>query len=367
MKLIISMIAAFCLAAAISLSCSTKHRYDHLQSLLENELAPDMPGIAAAVAGQGQKHIWVGAAGLADTLGKEPLTSRHTFRIASVTKTFVAASILRLWEQGKLGLDDPIEKHISAIHTEILRKGGYSPEMITIRQLLNHTSGMADHTHSPRYSTDFMQERHVWTRTGQLEELVASSKPLDAPGKAFSYSDTGYILLGEIIENLSRLPMGDAIDKLLGFGALGLPDTHLEEADGDYSGLRAHQYFNKVDTYHFHPSLDYFGGGGHLSTAADLALFYYKLFNHKVFERPSTLDTMLQPFAGRSPEALDYRFGIWKTEIAGSEAYTHKGFWGTQVAWFPKQNFAIAVNYSQRWANKGPAPVLEQMLRALKN
>lgn len=330
--------------------------------MLNGELSPDMPGIVAAIAGSGQKLIWAGAAGYADTITKEPLSPSNTFRIASVTKTFVAASILRLWEQDKLRLDDPIALYISTLHSEILRNGGYNTDSITIRQLLNHTSGMADHTHSDRYTPEYMQERHVWTRTEQLEELVRLGKPLDKPGARFSYSDSGYILLGEIIENLTGQTMGEAIDQLLRLKQLGLANTQMESPDGDFSGQRMHQYHNKIDTYNFHPSLDYFGGGGHLSTGADLAMFYHMLFNNKVFEHKSTIDTMLQSFNARTPDALDYRYGIWKTEIGGAEAYTHTGFWGTQVAWFPAYNMAIAVNYSQRWTNKGPAPIIEKIL-----
>ncbi|MCE1201836.1 MAG: beta-lactamase family protein [Bacteroidia bacterium] len=354
--------AAFVVLYVISLSCNSNHKQTELQQLLYDELSPDMPGIVAAIAGPDQKLFWAGAAGYADTITKEPLSPSNTFRIASVSKTFVAAAILRLWEQDKLRLDDPIALYISSLHSEILRNGGYNPDSITIRQLLNHTSGMADHTHSDRYTPEYMQERHVWTRTEQLEELVRLGKPLDKPGARFSYSDSGYVLLGEIIENLTGQPMGEAIDQLLMLKQLGIANTHMESPDGDFSGQRMHQYHNKIDTYNFHPSLDYFGGGGHLSTAADLAMFYNMLFNNRFFEYTSTLDTMLQPFSGKSPDALDYRYGIWKTEIGGVEAYTHTGFWGTQVAWFPDYKMAIAVNYSQRWANKGPAPIIEKII-----
>lgn len=154
---------------------------------------------------------------------------------------------------------------------------------------------------------------------------------------------------------------------MLRFVELGLFSTRMEMPDGDYSGRRAHQYLNKVETYNFHPSLDYFGGGGHLSTTSELAKFYYQLFNHKVFEYHTTLDTMLQPFVGRTDDALNYRYGIWKTQIGGAEAYTHTGFWGTQVAWLPEHKIAIAVNYSQRWTNKGTAPVLEKIYGLVSN
>ncbi|HMM12154.1 MAG TPA: hypothetical protein PKE03_08705 [Bacteroidales bacterium] len=69
--------------------------------------------------------------------------------------------------------------------------------------------------------------------------------------------------------------MGQTIEQVLHFEAIGLINTLFEAADGDFTCRRAHQYLNKVDTYNFHPSLDYFGGCEYLSTAADLATFYY--------------------------------------------------------------------------------------------
>jgi D-alanyl-D-alanine carboxypeptidase len=266
-------------------------RYDStFKSILDKELVNDNPGILASITSPKNHIEWSGASGYSDKETKKELQPNDKFRIASVTKTFVAATILRLWEDKKIGLDDPISKHISKAYADTLIKGGYDPNRITIRHLLTHSGGLSEHTQSPKFETEFLKTRHVWTREEQVSDLIKYTKPVGLPGEQFGYSDTGYILLGDIIENITKKSMGDAICEQLHLKQLNLTNTHMEEFDGDFTGARIHQYHNGFDTYSFHPSLDYYGGGGLLSTTADLSRFFHCLFNHKVFRHKSTLD-----------------------------------------------------------------------------
>lgn len=75
---------------------------------------------------------------------------------------------------------------------------------------------------------------------------------------------------------------------------------------------------------------------------------------------------MLTPVKYNTKQALDYRMGIWRIEINGMTAYTHSGFWGTQVVYIPEINTALAANYSQRWNVKGPAPVIQKLVDAVQ-
>lgn len=350
----------FWLVLSLALHCQTALPDSlTIQQLIEIEINEANPGILMGIQTTTDCAMqW--AAGYDDAVTKDALTARQTFRIASVTKTFVAAAILRLWEDGHLGLDDPIAKYISPMHKELLIQGGYQPNVITIRHLLTHSSGMADHSHTMVYdTTNFIKAR--WTRTSQLQLLVEQTKPLGNPGEKFSYSDTGYVLLGEILEKVTGLTMGEAIDQLLDFEKLGLHSTIMEAVDGDFSGKRIHQYYRGQDTYYFHPSIDYYGGGGLLSNTGDLCRFYWQLFNGKVFRQAATLDTMCAPQRYEEAAVMDYRMGIWEIEIGGQKAYTHTGFWGTQVVYFPEINASAAVNYSSRWKNKGIAPSLSRL------
>jgi len=117
----------------------------------------------------------------------------------------------------------------------------------------------------------------------------------------------------------------------------------------------------------FIPSLDYFGGGGLLSNTADLSHFMLALFNNEIFNDPATLAQMTASVSYAETPAMDYRMGIWKTQIGGLEAWTHTGFWGTQTAYFPELNLSITVNYSSRWKVKGNAPLLEELVKNLQS
>ncbi len=337
-----------------------------IQQLVENQLNEEVPGILLGIqfAGFEGKQF---AAGINDLATASPLLPGQSFRIASVTKTFVAAAILRLYEEGRLGLHDPITQYINKKHLKLLRKGGHQPENITIRQLLQHNAGLGDHSHTEAYNIENLRSGAVWTRERQLQALATHTKPLGIPGEKFSYSDTGYILLGEILEKVTGLTMGDAINQLIDFKKLGLLSTEMEAPEGDFSGKRIHQYFQGEDTYHYHPSLDYFGGGGLLSTTADLCRFMLALFNNEIFHKASTLALMTEAVSYTELPAMDYRMGIWKTQIGGLDAYTHTGFWGTQTTYFPDLNLSITVNYSSRWKVKGNAPLLEELVKNLQS
>lgn len=340
----------------------------NFQADLDSQINENIPGVLVAVIGQEKQIDWRGASGYADKENKIILTPNQTFRMASVTKTFVASTILRLWEDKKLKLEDPIIKYISKEHAEILIKGGYAPDKITILHLLTHSSGMAEHTKSDKYNIEYLKTNHRWTRTEQLLELISQTKPVGELGEQFSYSDTGYILLGEIIENITQKSLGEALEKILNFKKLGLHSIHIEDEKGAFDKDRIHQYYmDGEDTYFINPTFDLYGGGGLLSSTHDLALFYKYLFENKVFRKKSTLKRMLTPVNYAQKQPLDYRIGIWETEIEGLKAYTHTGFWGTQVIYIPNLKTSIATNYSQWWKKKGFAPIIPIIVKQLVN
>ncbi|MDX9694181.1 MAG: serine hydrolase domain-containing protein [Bacteroidales bacterium] len=330
------------------------------QKELDEQVNENMPGISVSVITNDKNFYinWNGASGLSDVENGVKLLPDQTFRIASVTKTFVAATILRLWEDGKIKLEDPISKYISEEHVSILKTGSYNPEEITVYHLLTHSSGLSDHTQSLKYEFDYLKLNHIWSRTEQLNDLVNYTKPVGKIGEKFSYSDTGYILLGEIIETITNKSLGEAIIEQLKLKKLGLSNIYMEDFKGDYSNKRIHQYIKNEDTYFINPSLDYYGGGGLLANSYDLSLFFQYLFEHKIFHNESTLSKMLSPVNYQSKQSLDYRVGIWETEINGMTAYTHTGFWGTQVIYIPEIKTSIAVNYSQKWKTKNFAPII---------
>lgn len=296
---------------------------------------------------------WAGFGGISDLVNRTPIVQDQPFRIASVTKTFTATAILRLMEMGQLSLSDPISQYISPAHVALLKKGGYDASKITIRHCLNHTSGLADYAINQNYIDKVKANpKHRWTRTEQIEGAMTWAKPIGQAGDKYTYCDTGYILLGEIIEQLSGLSLGEAFRQLIGYERLNMPHTWLESLETAPDSLpdRIHNYYQGIDFTDADPSIDLYGGGGLVSTTADLTSFLNALFNGKVFEQEQTLKAMLSPTLlndGKQPEE-DYRLGLSASTVYGEEIFGHSGLWGTHLFHLPKYNITIAVHNTDR-------------------
>ena len=319
-----------------------------LDQLLRNftRAHPSIPGVALAV--RTPTLSWAGAAGVADRASRKPLTAGAGFRIASVTKTFTAAAILRLVEDGRLALNDPIRQHLSPATLALLRRGGYNVDRIRIKHLLQHTSGLYDYAGDPAFQTLVVSHpHHHWTRAEQVRFAMKHGKPLAQPGAVFHYSDTGYVLLGEILERRTGHSLATAYRTLLHLNQLGLAGTYLEtlEPKPPHAKQRAHQYLGTIDTAGFDPSFDLYGGGGLVSTVDDLARFYRALLGGHVLKNPATLRTMLgKP---RSTYPRDLAMGIFTESIGQTDCWHHDGFWGTTVLHCPRSNATIAITVNQ--------------------
>jgi D-alanyl-D-alanine carboxypeptidase len=302
---------------------------------------------------------WEGGSGMADPARGTPMTADRPVRLASNAKTFIAAAVLRLWEEGELDLDDPIAAHLSTEHTDMLRGDGYDTDAITVRHLLTHTSGIFDHTGPPVYVESILSDpQHRWTRTEQVTGAVEWGDPHAPPGEIYTYCDTGYILLGEVVERAAERPMGLAVRDLVGYSNLGMDSTWWEILEGPPVGVpdRAHQFLDDLDVTGFDPSYDLYGGGGVVSTVGDLARFWRGLFSTGVFERAETLDTMLttidgaRALADASSRALPpgaYRMGVWEIEVEGYATYRHTGFWGTLATYVPELDLVVTLTVNQ--------------------
>ncbi len=320
-------LAGLIVVGAICLGCGSQTTGPdlgtQLQSILDSEVqnndAVRGAGLHADAPALGL--FWEGAAGLADPGSGRPMTAETPVRIASNTKTFIAATVLRLAEEGMLDIDDPIADHLPQEYVAMLEGDGYDPEAMTIRHLLTHTSGLFDHSALDRYTEALMADpMHRWTRTEQLQSAVDWGDPHGAPGDFYTYCDTGYVLLGGVIEQASGQPMAVAVRELVGYEKLGLDSTWWETLEPQPTGVpdRARQFLGDFDTADFDPSFDLYGGGGIASTVGDLARFYRALFTGGVFADPATSGVMLTAVDGASPlpdaGPPGYRMGIWVVE-----------------------------------------------------
>lgn len=309
---------------------------------------PTSPGELVTVLAPGTD---VSAAGGSYEIGGAPLDADASFRIASVTKTFTAAAVLRLVEQGSLSLDDTL---VTAGTPEgllgLLRADGYAVDTITVAQVLNHSSGLFDYAFgdgSPYVSVVTADPSHVWTRDEQVAFAMDHGDPVGAPGQTMAYSDTGYVVLGAIIEARTGRSLGEAYASLLHFDALGMDHTYLQTAGSSSRSTLVGQRFGDIAVAAIDPSVDLFGGGGLVSTTHDLAVFFRALWDGGVFDDAATWATMTA-ITGPDPATAQ---GIFRAPIGAVECWFHNGFWGVEVFTCP----SIDVTFARSWNQAGPA------------
>jgi D-alanyl-D-alanine carboxypeptidase len=336
-----------------------------LQQIVDSVIAarPRMPGIIVAVEQPATGKRWSVAAGLADTARKIALTPDMPVRLASNTKTYTAAALLRLVEMGRLALSDPMSRHLPASVDSLLRSDGYATDSITIEQVLSHRSGLHEHVAVRSYIGKLRTDpQHHWTPREQLQWLVDSLAPIGPPGAQFRYSDAGYVLLGLIVERHTGKSLGPAVRSLLGFDALGLRHTWWETMEPVPPGVpdRAHQYLGGLDAYGIDPSFDLYGGGGIVASMADAAHFLTALLDGKVLAKQETLDTMNRP---RSPQMGGYGMGLFGSTVAGQQGRGHSGFWGTTVMAFPEAGVTIAIAITDQGEYRQANAVIGEVLK----
>jgi len=265
--------------------------------------------------------------------------------IASNTKPYVAAAILKLVENDKIEIDQPIRKLVQGKTRSLLKREGYDLNKITIRHLLSHTSGINDYVSDNYFKYVDQNKDFEWTRNQQISLTATTGDPLAEPGKEFSYADVNYLLLTEILERKTGKRFYTAIRRLLQYEELGFENTWFKNLEDkpDSSLALCHQYSKKNgwDSYDLNPSWDMFGGGGIASNTRECALFFQALFEGKIIKDEAILKSMSTYLFPRKKS--NYCLGIRKIPFDGYKVYYHGGWWGTDVMYSPQTNSSISV------------------------
>lgn len=271
-------------------------------------------GVSVAVVKNGRTLLAKGY-GFADLENDVPATAETVFRIGSITKQVTAAAIMRLMEQGKLSLDDTVQKFLPGVPTQGNR--------VTVRQLLNHTSGIKSYTGlGPN-----------WRRLIRLDlapdSMVAlfANEPFDfKPGDAWRYNNSGYFLLGMIVEKLSGKRYGQYLQDEF-FGPLGLKGTvYCDQAPlirrraQGYSTRPGGQFINAEPISMAHP----YAAGALCSTVTDLAAWALALSSGKVVS-PASYKLMTTPGTLNDGKPLTYAFGLGTGALRGHRQVSHNG------------------------------------------
>ncbi|EEM47353.1 D-stereospecific peptide hydrolase [Bacillus thuringiensis serovar pakistani str. T13001] len=280
------------------------------------------PGILAKAYNNGKTSSYT--AGVADLSTKKPVKSDYRFRIGSVTKTFTATTVLQLVGENRLQLDDPIEKWLPGL----VQGNGYDGNQITIRQLLNHTSGIAEYLKSK--DADIMNSKKTYTAE-EIVKIGLALPPDFSPGKSWSYSNTGYVILGMLIEKITGNSYAEEIEKRI-IEPLDLSNTFLPGNSPVIPGKNHARGYVKMegtgelkDITYYNPSLAN-AAGDMISNADDLNKFFSSLLGGKLLKERELKEMLTTvPIEGKGVGDA-YGLGIYETKLPnGVSVWGHGG------------------------------------------
>jgi D-alanyl-D-alanine carboxypeptidase len=288
---------------------------DKTTDYIKAELAKrHIPGAAVAVI-RNHKVILQQGFGMANIEQNIPVTATTAYQLASTTKPFTAMAIMMLVEGGKVSLDEKAATYLSWL-PQIYRE-------VTVKQLLTHTSGV---------NRDLRRDNLDNFTEDEFRKRLAVAPPSFTPGEKWEYSNTGYIILGMIIEIVSNKPYGEFLTARI-FTPIGMNDTRYYEPPGKTKN-RAIGYEWQVDAYRATP---YFPGGfaagGLISTVSDMVKWEIALDEQKLLKR-SSIEQMRTPAKLKSGEVVSFRsggeqasygFGWFLTSYRGHKVINHGG------------------------------------------
>lgn len=308
----------------------------YAQGLLE-QAHPDAntPGTALLVA-RGDKVLYRGARGTASLQLKVPLSPDHVFRIGSVTKQFAAAAVLKLAEDGKLSLDDPLTKFVPGY------PGG---EKVSVRMLLNHTSGIRSYTDMPGVMEGPIQKA---VTTAQLIDTFKNEKPDFAAGEGWRYNNSGYVLAGAVIEAASGTAwhayMQKAFFTPLGMKHTGVGDEAVAVIPGHVIGYTLANERWAVAGYL--SMTQPHAAGALVSTVDDLLRWNRAVHEGKVLASNS-YRSMITP-VGKAMGS-NYGFGMVHEKLRGEDMLQHYGDihgFGSYLLYLPQEDITVAALYN---------------------
>jgi D-alanyl-D-alanine carboxypeptidase len=325
-----------------------------------------IPGVSVAIV-LPDGSTWSGVSGLADVSDKVVVTRSTSFAIASVSKTFTAALILALAEDGRIDLDASVRRYLPGLKKV--------PTKVKVRQLLDHTSGLRDYFFHP--SIDHQLLSRPERRWDSAQSLKYVGKPYFEPGKGWHYSNTNYLVLGMIAEAVMREPLADQVRTRF-LEPLGLEHTWYQPEDEPQTDV-AHGYrFTSTSTSA--APIDLSDGtpltpftsvvtaagaaGGFASTARDLAHWAQALYGGEIL-RPEYLAAMIDADGTTALKStIPYGYGTQIVEIDGHRTLGHSGRllgFRSAIRYLPDQGVSIAVVTNQ--SRTDPAAIVRSMLR----
>jgi CubicO group peptidase (beta-lactamase class C family) len=351
-----------------------------LQALLDDLVSEQGTIRNGALLVEGPGFKWKGSSGVAFVEGELPMLPDDQFNIDSVAKMMTSTIVMKLVEDGRLGLDDRIGRYlpdslIDGLHSY---EGRSYSEEITVRHLLNHTSGIPDDWAHPDFLDLIMADPNKrWTPEETVEFVKEKCTPESPPGESFKYSDVGYNLLGLIIENVTESPLHEVYRELL-LDPLGMGHTYRpshEDARPSFPGREpSERYFGDIECTLWPAVMTAdWAGGGLLSTTEDLNRFLRAFARNEIFDDPATRDSMLAWVD--SGAFHNYGFGISRVDFDRSDNPLHAGLgeiWGHRgtsncfMFYWPSRDITFAGTLNQIDCEKDGYDILASIMNAIQ-
>jgi CubicO group peptidase (beta-lactamase class C family) len=293
-------------------------------------------GLAISVLQTGQLRLFEGR-GLADLASRTPITEDTVFRIGSITKVFTAIAVMQLAERGLIDLDRPADDYLRAYRLVLAEPGFQRP---TVRHLLTHTAGIPE----VRGVTDLLHGDFTPSGGRPAMPSVAAGEPMPTlaecyrdglrvvvePGTAFAYTNHGFATLGQIVEDVTGMPLERYLRERV-FGPLGMGDSDLVRSGRVVSGLASGYVITRRGPRRV-PDREWLGAGsgGLYTTPRDMARFAATILGqgsneHGRILEPATLATMFDPHYQPHPRIPGIGLGWFRGEVAGHRLVGHDG------------------------------------------
>jgi len=340
--------------------------HDATRKAVRAAVKDGVPGVTLTAKDGGS--TWSTTAGVGNLKTHAPRSVDDRYRVGSITKTFVSTVLLQLEAEGRLSLDDTVEKWLPGV----VHGNGHDGSRITVRQLLNHTSGIfnytADETFGRTYflKDGFLEHRYDTNTPEQLVAVAMAHKPDFAPGTSWNYSNTNYVVAGMVIQKVTGRSYGEEIRHRiidpLHLTATSVPGTRVtvpQPSSRAYSKLAQTATGPTYDVTRLNPSLAS-SAGEMISDSADLDRFYAALLKGRLLP-PKQLKEMKTTVAVEGIPNAGYGLGLMDRELScGVHVWGHDGgiHGSSSVAVTTADGrHSVAFNFNGDWSGDSDAVV----------
>jgi D-alanyl-D-alanine carboxypeptidase len=319
-------------------------RYKRIQNIIDKSTKENLAGVAVYIK-QNNHEEWVGVSGYADIAHNIKLKAENIFSLGSIGKMYNAVAVLKLAEEGKLGLDDLIEKYLPKEVISKIPNG----QVITLRHLLSHQSGLFNYEADPTLNQQYLSGNLKLDTLTHLNALLRYSfghKPKFLPGAAFEYSSTNYVLLALVVDSI--LPEGHTAYLRDLLATNGYKNTFYRETPSNnltqhYGDLNKDAKIENLTKQTIETTNWFIGDDGIYATIGDASYFLQNLINEKIVSKAS----LNQMMTWNNEKKPDYGLGLM-----ADKGFPYKFLVGhsgrgigttTELFYFPKQKMTVAI------------------------